>query len=265
MNLSRLQDRTFLLAVLGILVGGVLLVIGANVSPTWLSILLFNVGAFVIASVAMALIFQFWQLRSLLDDLYEHARITTQLRQARLSGFSVAFHDGVPWEELFTGSASLQLMVAYAATWRNAQQARLEALVDKAGSRLEVILPNPEAVEVCEELGRRFDTNVDETKKRIEEAIQFYRVLQSRTKGTMRIYLYNRPPLFTFYIFDRRAVFTTYRHSRGRGPILTLMADRGGEMFTWLTEEWNAITGAESKSSGVVRELTLEMPTAPPA
>lgn len=262
MKLPRARDRTFLVAIGGVLIGSAILVLGSNLPRGWLSTLLVNSGSFVIASVAMALIFEFWQLRTLLEDLYDHARITTQLRQAKLAGFSVAFHDGVPWEQLFADSSSLRMMVAYAATWRNSQQTRLEAFLAKPGSVLEVVLPNPGVEQVVAELATRFGASPSDLAARIQEAVAFFQDLQSRANGVVRVFLYGRAPHYTFYLFDRRAVFTTYRHRPGRGPILTLLADRGGEMYTWLRDECESLVGDEALKANLLTSLITELPPA---
>lgn len=86
--MSRATLRT-LVAALVLLVIAMAFLWGASVTkdpadPN-LSIFLQNFGSFVLASLAIGLIFQFWQMRGLLDDMWEEAEIVTSLRSALLS------------------------------------------------------------------------------------------------------------------------------------------------------------------------------------
>ena len=206
-----------------------------------------HVGSFVIASVVMALLFQFWQYRALLDDLFKRVRSADYWLRAGLSGFSASIHDDVPWDELFRNNDRLSLMVAYARTWRNSHQSRLEAFVGRPRTTLNVVLPDPDVEDTMTELGRRFHTTPDDVGKSIREARAFFEALGDRAheNSTVAIYLLPRAPLFTFYLFNSRVVFATYRHRPGRGPIVTLLADRGGELYAWLEEEWQGIAGGQ--------------------
>ena len=252
MKLSHSVQRTIIVALLSVLSGGVLLLIGASVSKPWLSVLLLNVGAFIIASVAMALIFEFWQLRSLLDDLFAAAQVSEQLQRAQLSGFSVSFYDGVPWDELFNESNRLDLMVSYARSWRNTQLMRLQRFLEREDAILEVVLPDPEVELTVNELATRFGTDGEQVRRDIREAFDFFVTLAEGARGVVKIYYLARSPTFTFYRFNNRVVFATYRHQPGRGPILTLVAKRGGEFYDWVRTEWYGIT-KEGIKAGMTR------------
>jgi hypothetical protein len=251
-NFQRSTEKMIIAALLGLLLGAAGLVIGAHLESTWISVLLINIGSFIIASVVMALIFEFWQLRGLLDDLFRHARIAEQIQRAQLSGFSVSFYDNVPWDELFKESNHLNIFVAYASTWRNTHHTHLQEFVSKRDTSLEVVLPDPEMSEVVSELALRFGISGDEVKKRIREAFEYFRGLGDHTQGIVRIYYLARAPQFTFYRFNNRAVFASYRHRPGRGTILTLVANRGGEFYEWVRDEWYGIT-RDGLSAGITR------------
>src|SRR6185436_2828221 len=103
-----------------------------------------------------ALIFEFWQLRNLLNDLFQLSRISEQLQRAKVSGFSVSFHDNIPWEDLFRESHHLDMMVAYASTWRNAHRSKIEEFLRREDAELTVVLPDPQVPSTMTELGMRF-------------------------------------------------------------------------------------------------------------
>lgn len=244
MKFEKTTERTVIAALIGLIVGGLLIVGGTYVQLRWVSILLLNCGSFVIASVVMALIFEFWQLRALLDDLFRQVRRNEQLQRAQLSGFSVSFHDNLPWDELFSESSRLDVFVTYAATWRNAQRSKLEKFVSHADAALEVILPDPDNKTIIGELAARFGMNPEDLAKRIKDATDDFISLARSAKGSVKVYYCQRAPHFSFYRFNNRVVYASYRHQPGRGAILTLVGNRGGELYEWVRAEWYGVKDA---------------------
>ena len=244
--MQQFQLKTLVASLAGLISGGVLLVSSTNLSAPWAT-LCANVGSFVIASVVMALIFQFWQLRGLLEDLFNRVRSAEQWTHSGISGFSVSIYDNIPWNALFAESDRLNMMVAYARTWRNSHQALLEEFVKRPVTVLEVILPDPDVAESMCEFGRRFQVSPDEVRGRIMEAIAFFVDLraQAHQRSEVKIYLVAQTLQFSFYQFNRRVVFASYKHRPGRGSIITLLADRGGELYSWISDEWDGIAGGE--------------------
>ena len=254
--------RTHIAALSFLLLGSLLLVLASHVKTPWLSVLLLNVGSFIIASVVMTLIFRFWQLRGLLDDLFRHVGVAEQIQRARLSGCSVSFYEIVPGEELFTESNRLDLMVSYAATWRNTHESQLERFLARADAQLNVVLPDPDVKTTLNELGTRFGLESGEVERRIRESATFFQHLGVGARGTVRIYYFARAPHFTFYRFNNRVVFASYRHRQARGPVLTLIGGRGGEFYDWIRDEWYGIT-REGLASGITREFHVSRQAGP--
>ena len=97
------------------------------------------------------------------------------------------------------------------------------------------------------EFGRRFQVSPDEVRGRIMEAIAFFVDLraQAHQRSEVKIYLVAQTLQFSFYQFNRRVVFASYKHRPGRGSIITLLADRGGELYSWISDEWDGIAGGE--------------------
>ena len=79
---------------------------------------------------------------------------------------------------------------------------------------------------------------------RVEEAIEFFKELgnSANQNSAVTIYLFQRTFQFSFYRFSQGAVVASYSHRRDRGGIITLLADRGGELYGWTGDEWNQIT-----------------------
>ena len=251
MKLKRSWQLAAGLSGLFVLAGLVLLFVSERLSAPW-STLVAQLGSFLVAAVAVALIFEFWQLRTLLEDLFDKIPSADEWRRSGIRRFSATFNDSVPWAELFYKSDRLNLVVAYAMTWRNTNQEQLERFVRRQGTVLEVVLPDPERQESMEEFGRRFDLPPEEVADRIREAVQFFQELaeNAHNESIVRLYLWPRTLQFSFYRFNTRAVFASYRHPHGRGGVITLLAERDGELYSWISKEWDGMTadpGAEAR------------------
>ena len=205
-----------------------------------LSITLQHVGSFMLASVVVAAIFQFWQVRGLLEDMWEEAGIIRSLRSARLSLFALEFEDtDVPWAEYFKESDRVNIMFAYGRTWRGRHGTQLRDFVKNKNAKLRVILPNPEEESLMQELGRRFDLSSEDVKSRIIEAQQDFFGLEKVGKAEIEVYAFSKPMVFSFYQFDSYVVMATYRHRSDRGAVINMAGKRGGELYKFVQDEWN--------------------------
>ncbi|MCY4485093.1 MAG: hypothetical protein OXC12_19660 [Spirochaetaceae bacterium] len=237
MKLERFAWKTIVALLVG-LVGGILLLVLASRDT-----LLHDIGAILTTSVTMSLIFQLWLLKDLLRDLFDNVRSAEHWSRSGVRGFYTNFH-GVPWDDLFEKSDRLSLMVAYARTWRNTHQTELTDFVSVPGRSIEVILPDPSSDTSMAEYGRRFNTSSDEISHRVTEAIEFFKALgrNAHQQSRVTIYLFQRTFQFSFYRFSQGAVIASYSHRRDRGGIITLVADRGGDLYRWAGDEWDQIT-----------------------
>ena len=237
MKLERFAWKTIVALLVG-LVGGILLLVFASRETLW-----HDIGAILTTSVTMSLIFQLWLLKDLLQDLFNYVRSADHWSRSGLSGFYLNFHD-VPWSDLFEKSDRLSLMVAYARTWRNAHHAELSDFVSIPDRSIEVILPDPSSNVSMVEYGRRFNISSDQMTELVNEAIDFFITLgkNAHQRSKVTIYLFQRTFQFSFYRFSQGAVIASYSHRRDRGGIITVLADRGGDLYRWAGDEWNQIT-----------------------
>ncbi|MBU0717454.1 MAG: hypothetical protein KJ749_04325 [Planctomycetes bacterium] len=213
-----------------------------------------SLGSVLIAAVALIVIFDFWQKDSLFRELFRHARSAEQLLAARISGFSSTFQDNVPWEELFSKSTRLDLMIAYGATWRNTHTQRIKSFLAKQGVRLGVMLPDPDNDAILNELGRRFSMGGAEVRSKIEEAIAFFTEFRVSFPQKVEIYLMGTCPTHTFYRFDNEAILALYPHHRGRTGVPTFVVERGGEIYEFIRAEWRGLAD-DGVKAGIVKKI----------
>ena len=180
MKTERTLQRTIIIA-LSLTIVSCLLIVAAQALPagkTWLATILTNVGSFFLASVVLGVVFEVWQKKTFLEEVFAEAKIVEQIRAAGLIGYSPGFYETVDWSALFAKSTSLDIFFAYGATWRNIHQQQLEQLVSRNGARLRVVLPDPTNETVLKEMSSRFSLPEAELVRRIEEAIGFFKDLE---------------------------------------------------------------------------------------
>ena len=253
--MSRGTLRT-LLAALVLLVPGVVLLWAASETAAEhprLSITFQHLGSFVLASLVIALIFQFWQMRGLIDDMWERAEIVKSLRSARLSRFVVEDFEevDVQWAQLIEDSNYIGILFSYGRTWRGRHIHQLREFLRDERARLDVVLPDTENDALMKGLGTRFGLPPEEVKNRTEEAVSAFVGLNGPGRGMLSVYAFSRPIVFTCYRFDMHAVLTTYRHQSEKGPIITMVGEHGGDMYAFVKDELDWIM-----SGGVDEGLT---------
>lgn len=237
------KARSWVAALGGLIVGVVLIWISAEVrnSSPRLSIFLQHVGSFIIASVVIGLIFQFWQMRGLLEDMWEEHDIVKSLRTAKLSRFDLEFEEAdISWAQYFRDSDRVNLMFAYASTWRGRHRRQLRRFVEDRGSNLSVILPDPQDEFLMRTFARRFEQLEPQgVRDRVIAAQDYFRDLGDRGEADVKIYALARPMVFSFYQFNTDVVMATYRHRAERGVVITMVGERGGKLYKFLQDEWN--------------------------
>lgn len=247
MKLERTVLKTIVAALVFAIIAILLLVYGEGQERGWKHVLPIQVGSFMLASVVLALIFEFWQLRGLIEDLYEQAGITSEVKGAGIVGFTTKFYTQ-NWDRYFKTSRTLDVCVAYAATWRNAHEHDLVELLDKRDSRLRVILPDRNEPDLMQELARRFETDAATLINRIREAEKFYLSLGTNRQGEVHVFRFPRALVYTFYRFDDRVVFTSYKHGLGKGGrYAMIIGAKGGELYDWVDDECQGMIEASNE------------------
>ena len=155
-----------------------------------LSITLQHLGSFMLASVAIALIFQLWQVRGLVEDMWEEAEIVKSLRSARLSRFTLDFQEAeVPWARLFRESDHVTILFLWGISWRGWHLTQLREFLQDEKAHLKVILPDAEKENLMQALALRF-LDADEIKRNIENAVQEFTQLGNQGKGKVTLFAF---------------------------------------------------------------------------
>ena len=255
-RISRLViERTTLRTVIAIL-AGILLGIGllylSGLPGIWtgreaLQSVVRDLGALFVGTVAVAMLWELWGKRALLDEVLAKVRLAEQVRAAGLVSISSSFHgNGWDWQTLLSTTNQLDIFFAYGRTWRRMCQSHLVELAARGHSKIRVVLPDPEDDVSIRSMADRFETTPDELKTQICEAKEFFQSLlpeDTSLRENVTVWFRRGTTLFSFYILDKVAVITLYAHTfESFGPTVkspTLIISKGGWMFDWLQDEFN--------------------------
>lgn len=254
---ERTNTRAWLTAITTAAVGGTILIFSefseyAANHPA-LKALLSNLGGVIFASVALIVVYEIGTKRAFFDEIMHHIRLADDVQQAGIVAVKATsnFIDSFRWVELFEDAKYVDVLVAYANTWRGVNRAEIKKFASKDTSRMRVILPDPDDMALMSELGRRFGKSVDEMKGEIVRATTEYISLftQAKAKSKLEIWYHSVTPVFTAYRFDKKIVFTTYRHVRGQVLQIPVFMFTSGTLSDLIMSEIEALTSPTSNIS----------------
>lgn len=148
----------------------------------------------------------------------------------------------VEWEALFETTDSLDLVINYAATWRNTYLKHLEAIA--AGGRLRVVLPDTSPRSpVVSLLARRHSLSTADFRKRVMTA----RTDFSGLADGFGVTIYETSVAFhhAAYIFSSGAVIALYALSGQRIPTPALLVGEGG-LLSFVRNDFERLVSTNS-------------------
>lgn len=255
--------RTYIASGSIFILGLILLIWGENFNVEngrlWLKSVISNFGALLIASVSIAMLWELFSKRSFLDELLAKTGLAEDLRTAGVTGFSLVPVRGPDFPKIISSSERLDIFVCYANTWRASFEEDLKKLALKRGCRIRLIVPDPENKEIMKDLAKRFNAKDAETmESRIKGAIGEYKALFGSVNNPsldFSVWIHDETPVSSFYRFDRCAVVTLYKHAKGRGNSPTIVAERGGALYSYIENEIDSMV----KGIGIYPQLARQI------
>lgn len=207
----------------------------------WLKSVFSNFGALLIASVSMATLWELFSKRAFLDELLAKTGLAEDIRTVGVTGISLSPVKGPDFSKIIRSSERLDIFVCYANTWRATFEEDLRVLAVKRSCRIRLIVPDPENLEIMKDLAKRFNAgDADTMKGRIKQAMDEYKALFMSVGNPaldFSIWIHDETPVSSFYRFEHCAVITLYKHAKGRGSAPTLVAERGGALYSYVESE----------------------------
>lgn len=236
--------RTVMIGGAAVLSGGLLM----WWSTAWtksepLSAFLGQVGGLLLATGVLAVAWDLFGRRSFAREVLAKARLSADVTDSGVTKITDQYLEEVAWEELFDGAKHVDIVVAYAATWRNMHWARLQAVASTQSAAIRIFLPDPDDLDTVANLARRFDVTADAVRVLIRDARDAFASLSRSGGASVQVYYRPGDALFSCYRFDQRAVFTLYSHSKERRTSVPTFVVASGDLFKFIRNDIDAIAG----------------------
>lgn len=194
-----------------------------------------------------------WELhgrRQFADETMSMAGLSQDLKRAGIVRVDNQYlEDQRLWDDLFRDVHKLDILVAYASTWRNAHRARLERVAQDPDARIRVFLPDPRDDLTINNLAFRFSMEPQELRSKIREAVREFEELRVPNGAKLEVLLRRGDLVYSCYRFDSQAVLTLYSHARRRQSKVPLFLVRQGDLFDFVYQDLVAIERESSPSS----------------
>jgi hypothetical protein len=199
-------------------------------------------GGLLVATAVLAVVWEHFGRRAFASEVMEIANVGADVEQAGIVKITDQYLDDVAWNDLIVGCMKVDIVVAYARTWRGHHLERLRAVAKRKDTRLRVFLPNPDDARTMEILAARFGSDVDGVRAEVRGAITDFCGLASPGGGVVEVWVRPGDVVFSCYRFDQRAVLTLYSHAKRRTSVPTFVM-KAGTLWTFVYGELQAIRG----------------------
>lgn len=197
--------------------------------------------------IATGLLASGWDLvgkRRFAAEVLEKAKLSSDVAQSGIRRITDQYLDEVEWSELFAGAKRLDVVVAYARTWRNSHTDRLKQLVAQPGGSLRVFLPDPNDEKTMRNLAEGFSKTEQQLQEIVTEAIKDFSGSCRGDGQGVEVWVRAGDAVFSCYRFDNRAaVLTLYSHARERRTSVPTLVMAQGQLLRFVSEELDAIQG----------------------
>lgn len=219
-------------------------------SQGWQSFLQ-EVGSALLVTGLLTTVWDVYGKRAFLDEILAKAQISTEIKISGLVKVTENFND-ISWKSYLQTVEKLDLLFVYARSWRQINVDSLRAVVARRGTRIRVMLPDPEDDITITSIARRFGWTNEKLLGLIRESEEFYAGLQDiaiANGSIVEVWFLPGVPQFTFYRFDRVIVFAFNSHRREMVPVSTFACEMGGTLYKFIREEFDAMI----KTNGLAR------------
>jgi hypothetical protein len=203
-----------------------------------------DIGSLLIASVAVALIWELFSKRSFFAEALAVAKLADDLNKTRLIGLSTLWQGSVDWASMFGSARNIKLFFAYGRTWRNDNLQHLTNFAMRPNTKAIIVLPDPTDNNVIMAMNQRMTIGSDELSKRITETTEDYiKIFKKSGKEQRKLEIWYIPfaPAYNYYCFDEKAVFTIYDHKGERADRPSFIIERGGTLYDFFEDDFAAL------------------------
>jgi len=152
------------------------------------------------------------------------------VRVAPFAGFVHRF------EDLIGSATTMALYFIHSRRWRENHDAAIKAFVGRAGTTLEVFLPDLESHELMFSLGKHFEDG-PLIPALVADAYRYFARLARDFGKPTNVWLFGRYPTYSFYRFDERAVMALYSNSSAKKELPAFEITADGILGTFLAAD----------------------------
>lgn len=223
--------------------GGALLAYSSSldaIALPWWAGLTGQVGGLFFGTGLLAVVWELVAKRAFAEEILSKTQLRTDLVTSGITRVTDQYLDEVEWAELFDGARNVDIVVAYASTWRNTHHGRLATVAQKSGNKIRVFLPDPDDATTVKILSDRFKMTPADVQNRIRAAITDFKSLDV---GKAKVEIFTRAGdcLFSCYRFDGKSVLTLYSHSQERRASVPTFVMAGGALSEFVAKDIDAI------------------------
>ena len=210
-----------------------------------------EVGALLVVTGVLSVFWELFSKRSVIDEVLSRVGIVRNIHDSGLLEITGDFHREIDWEALFKNARELDIFFACGRTWLGAHGSKVLEVVARGG-QIRVVMPDPDDARIVEELARRFSTQPDELVNRIRHTLSTFEDLGKQGNATIAVWFLPRPPVFSYYRFDDRALLATYHHRNTRWHVPAFTFERDGSLFRYFAEEFDAMISGKNPAARLV-------------
>lgn len=192
-----------------------------------------------LASVAAVLFANiFWDVlikNRFAEQLFLLAEISENIKKSGIEEINMDFGN-IGWNTELDGAMKLEAAFTYSTRWGKNNTKLFKSLLD-SGCQIDLFLPDPENVKIIESLNQRFHQT--DTKKKIEEAIEYYLDLK------FNVFLYDGCFQNSYYKTEKMAIMSGFNHKTSQGKVHEgvpyFKVNAKGELYKYVSAEIESI------------------------
>ncbi|HYM61386.1 MAG TPA: hypothetical protein VEZ11_10890 [Thermoanaerobaculia bacterium] len=217
---------------------------------TEIQAVLCEIGRLIFVTSLLSIVWELIAKRALVDEILARVRTAQEIASAGLVDIAASFHDGIDWSHHFSAVKEIDIFFAYGRTWLGTHLEQLRSAIG-AGASIRVVLPDPEDRELTAELARRFGYARDDLVSLIRQSDESFKSLakDAGTSGRVQIWHLTRTPVFSYYRFDRTAIFAIYHHRSERSTAPAFTFEEPGSLFSFFKREFELMISDDNPAT----------------
>ena len=169
-------------------------------------------------------------------SLLNQVKISENIAKSGIDTVYMDFRD-IDWRTEFENTKGFTAAFVYAYSWRSNNDAVIRAFAAKSSRRkkMKIIVPDPENNAIMSDLDRRFNFEKGETRKRVEDCIEYYYKLGAA------VYIFEGTLQSSYYLMDHVGIMSFFTHSKEKGAVPAIKASQKGNMYKYISGDLQAM------------------------